>query len=274
MQHSSISESKQQPGPLTGAQFGWLGIAALFVIYLAVFSLTRPGGIGEQLWRATYNTAPIIPLAFGTHALLNAQVWPRRLAVVLALQLPLALTFAFAWYLGIIVLRDLPGNWVQDGFAVRPFVPIALVWQMFQGMTLYAVIALASLSLHLSLRLRTAQEAGPAPRPAVPEGLLVKDGNEHHAVEHGEIVRISGAGDYCELHLTGRTIMSTTSLAEFEQRLPDGLFFRAHRSHIVRVGAVTRTEPAGNGRTTLHLLGGSTLVTSRSGTRALREASS
>ena len=254
------------------AAWAWLGIAALFATYFAVFALTRGEGLLPAIWRAAYNVIPAIPLVFGFHALLASQVWPRRLGVALTAQVPLALAFGFAWYLGIIVLRDLPGNWMQSAFEVRPFVPIAFVWQMFQGTSLYAAVALGSLALHLSQKLAAKTMDSPAHREKAGGTLLVRTGNEHTAIDHDAILRISGAGDYAEIHLRGRTILSTTSLGEFEKRLPETEFIRAHRSHIVRLGAIARSEPAGNGRTTLHLVDGSTLQTSRSGTQALRAA--
>ena len=257
--------------PLRPALWGWAGIATLFCVYLAVFLLTRPGDTSASLWRATYNVLPLVPLVFGFHALLQSQIWPRRLGVATVLQVPLALAFAFTWYLAIIVLKDLPAGWVQNGFEVRPFVPIAFVWQVFQGISLYAAVALASLAITLAQQAATrgSSEAQPAASPV--ETILLKTGNEHEAVCISDITRISGAGDYCEVHLQGRSVLSTTPLAQFEARLPESAFLRAHRSHIVRIGAISRSEPAGNGRTMLHLVDGSTITTSRSGSRALRE---
>ena len=257
--------------PLSPAIWGWAGIATLFLVYLAVFLLTRPGDAAANLWRATYNVLPLVPLVFGFHALLQAQIWPRNLFMATALQIPLALAFAFTWYLAIIVLKDLPSNWVQSGFEVRPFVPIALVWQLFQGISLYAAVALASLAITLAERTRSGDSEGAQPAAPALQTILLKIGNEHEAVGIGDITRISGAGDYCEVHLTGRSVLSTTPLTQFEARLPESAFVRAHRSHIVRIGAITRSEPAGNGRTILHLADGSNVTTSRSGSRALRE---
>ena len=271
MKHDGINQGVRTIArrPST-AVFAWIGLALMFAVYLGVFALTRTGGFEEHLWRATYNTAPLVPLTLGAHAILSTQVWPRSLLVASILQIPIALAFAYFWYLGILVLKDLPGSWMQSGFEVRPFVMLALVWQLFQGVTVYAVIALGSLALTLQARLDDAslpQEA----EPATSRTLLVKSGEEHHMISHDEIVRITGAGDYSELHLENRTILSTTTLAEFEQRLPDDAFLRAHRSHLVRFDAIARSEPAGNGRTTLHLVDGSHVIASRSGTRLLRD---
>ncbi|APE27834.1 LytR/AlgR family response regulator transcription factor [Aurantiacibacter gangjinensis] len=265
----SKGEMRAMPSPFIWA---WAGIATLFAVYLAVFLLTRPDGFSANLWRATYNVLPVVPLVFGFHALLQTQVWPRRLAIATTLQIPLALAFAFTWYLAIIVLRGLPSDWVQSGFEVRPFVPIALVWQLFQGVSLYAVVALASLAITLAQRAALVEMTSVEAAAPAAQTILLKTGNEHEAVDIVDIIRISGAGDYCEVHLQGRIVLSTTSLAQFEARLPESAFIRAHRSHIVRLGAISRSEPAGNGRTVLHLVDGSSITTSRAGSRALRES--
>ncbi|WP_181815722.1 LytTR family DNA-binding domain-containing protein [Alteripontixanthobacter maritimus] len=169
-------------------------------------------------------------------------------------------------------MRDLPSGWVQNGFIVRPFVPIALIWQLFQGLLLYTVVAMASLAAELATRVRVQEALFGKSERVTATNLIVKEGSEHSSVGFDEIIRVSGADEYIEVVLAERSILTTSSLAQIEARLPENLFFRAHRSHIVRFGAIVRSEPAGNGRTTLHLMNGNAVITSRSGTRLLRES--
>ena len=84
-------------------------------------------------------------------------------------------------------------------------------------------------------------------------------------------MRITGANGYSEVVTRDRRILSTTPLARFEEILPRDQFFRAHRSHIVRLAAVEHAEPAGNARLVLHLEDGEKIITSRAGAKRLRE---
>ena len=252
------------------------GSAILFLSYWSIFVLTTDDGAAGAASASLNNTASAIVLGWLVHIVLDRHVWPARMATRLAAQVPLSVLFALAWYLAILVVRELRGDWFSQGFAITPFVPIAFAWQMFQGVTFYALAALASLSIHLAGRLYAAErEAGrgaATPEPVSPPAVLMRTGEGNESVAIDSILSISGAGDYSEVTLPGRTICSTTTLAEFESRLPQGDFLRAHRSHIVRLAAIERSEPAGNGRTTLHLVDGRSIVTSRAGTALLREA--
>ena len=256
-----------------------IGAILLFLSYWSVFVLTRADGVGSGAVQALNNVVPAMVLAWLTHLVLERHVWPSRPIVRIAVQVPLALLFSLGWYLGILVVRQLRGSWLTEGFSIEPFVPVAFVWQMFQGVTLYALVAMASLAIVLSRKLaflereRNLGSTDDLRLAKTAATILVRTPDGSEAVPVEDISRISGAGDYSELVLPGRTILSTTTLAEFEQRLPQDQFLRAHRSHILRLGAVVRSEPAGNGRTAIHLVDGSDIVTSRAGTRLLREAS-
>jgi two-component system, LytTR family, response regulator len=246
----------------------------LYVAYWLIFAITTSDGIIGSMGTALNNAAPAIALAFITHAVLDRFVWSQAPLVQLAAQIPAALAFAFVWYLAILVIRGLRAGWTETGFSVAPFAPVAFYWQMFQGVTFYGLVALASLAIVMRRRIAVLVEQAQQPRPerAVPKNILVKTQDETHNVALDEIVTVSGAGDYVELVLADRTLLSSTRLSRFEALLPESQFVRAHRSHLVRIGAITRTEPAGNGRTVLHLLNGSSIVTSRAGARLVRDA--
>lgn len=249
-----------------------IGSSLLFASYWSIFIITTDDGVWWAAIASANNTLPAICLAWLTHLVLDRYVWPAPFAVRLAVQVPLSVLFALAWYVAILVIRELRGDWLSEGFAIQPFVPVAFAWQMFQGVTFYALAALASLSIVLSRRLRIAEAKPEVESSAQMQTLLVRTGDCMEAVSATTVISISGAGDYSEVCLPGRTIYSTTTLADFEARLPQDQFFRAHRSHLVRLSAVERSEPAGNGRTVLHLVDGRSITTSRAGTRLLREA--
>lgn len=253
-----------------------VGCSLLFLSYWLIFALTTDDGIARSGLQALNNTVPAIGLAVLAHLILDRYVWASPLIVRLIAQIPLSILFGVAWYLAILVIRQFRSGWLTDGFTIEPFVPIAFVWQMFQGITFYALAAVSSFAILLYDRLQLAEslasEAASSLVPKATTTLLIRTTEGTETVSLPSIITILGAGDYAEIALHGRTIMSSTTLAEFETRLPQEAFIRTHRSHIVRLDAIDRSEPAGNGRTILHLVDGRSLTTSRVGTRLLHEA--
>ena len=252
-----------------------MGAALLFGAYWAIFVLTTPEGVLTSAWRALYNTGPAIGLAIVVHVLLDRFVWPQSRWIKIGAHIPAAVAFAVIWYGVILFLRGLRSGWMEGGLTMMPFSPIAFAWQMFQGVTFYALTALASLAIALGRRLSdlvAELAARPVAAESAPSTIIVKTKDETHSVDVAEIICVNGAGDYSELTFADRTLLSTSRLGQFEARLPEELFLRAHRSHLVRLSAITRTEPAGNGRTVLHLENGTSVITSRAGSRLLKEA--
>lgn len=180
-----------------------------------------------------------------------------------------------------------PG-WVSEGLRVAPFGPVALSWQIFQEVTVYAALAMFiywrraidELGQHTPITLDDpAERAGAIARPATSvatnitrsKALLIRCEKEVVPLTMTDIIRIAGADGYSEVIAHSRRILSTTSLARFEEILPSEQFFRAHRSQIVRLAAVKLAEPAGNARLLLHLEDGARITTSRAGAKRLRE---
>ncbi|MGB7407278.1 MAG: LytTR family transcriptional regulator DNA-binding domain-containing protein [Pontixanthobacter sp.] len=254
-----------------------LGSFLLFVAYWLIFALTTVDGMARAAWAAMFNTVPAIGLAIIAHLVLERHVWPARFLVRVASQIPFALVFAITWYVAILVIRELREGSLSQGLALRGFAPVAFIWQMFQGVTFYALAALASLSIVLGRQVRQMKDEADHPVSDGGNGaattFLMRTTEGSEAIPVDDISTVTGAGDYTEVTLPGRKIMSTTTLAQFETRLPADRFIRAHRSHIVRLGAIERSEPAGNGKTVLHLRDGRTITTSRAGTKQLRDAS-
>ena len=248
------------------------GATLLFLAYWLIFALTTDDGLARGAIAAFNNTLPAIALAWLFHLVLDRYVWPASLTIRLAAQVPLSIVFTLAWYIAILIVRELREGWIANGFSIHPFAPVAFAWQMFQGVTFYTLTALASLAINLSRKLHAAGGKNLVRPLSSAQTILLRTNEGSEVVPVETIITITGAGDYSEVSLPGRKILSTTTLADFEMRLPQDGFIRAHRSHIVRLGAITRSESAGNGRTVLHLLDGQTVTTSRAGTRILREA--
>lgn len=245
-------------------------LAIFFLAYLMVFSIMQ--GVSKSALAAALVNAVALALCGMAAGALFRAVGPARFKPVV--QLPFhafaAVGFAFLWYFVVLAGFAMTGNWLREGLVARAFSENAIVWQIFQGITLYAMIVLLFDRIH-------AAGSGDASRQqeaeAEPKGpLLLRDRGEIVALDPDEIVRLSGAGDYVEIATPVRTFLSTRALASFARSLPPE-FLRIHRSHIVRYGAIARAEPAGNGRLTLHLKDGTAITTSRSGARLIRSLS-
>ncbi|MBC2777304.1 LytR/AlgR family response regulator transcription factor [Parasphingopyxis marina] len=243
--------------------------AALFLAYILAFSI--PMGLsGSAFLSALTNVAALAVCTVPTVALLQA-VKPSRfgIPVRIVFHALAAVGFAYAWYFVILVGFATAADWIRNGLVARAFNENSLVWQIYQGITLYAMIL-------LYIEWRAAghrQTNGETDAGTRTEGhLLLRDGNEIIGVDHTDIVRLSGAGDYVEIATAVRTFLSNRTLTAFAESLPED-FVRVHRSHIIRQGAIVRAEPAGNGRLTLHLSDGEAVTTSRDGARLIRQIS-
>lgn len=252
--------------------------ALLLVLYIIIFQLTLDQSLLEDFKDAATNIIPAMLLGTMVWLALKNLVLGRSLATQAAAHVCLGLAYGLSWYLLVLVGLGARDGSLASGFDVLPFSRTAFIWQMFQGITLYSLVALLTYIadlrrevIHLRGRLEQVQKSGdgPATRPAQ---LLFKVESEIVALEFDDVIRISGAGDYAEVVTTTGTYMSTTSLAKFEASVPEEKFVRAHRSHIVRLEAVMRAEPAGNGRLSLHLRNGDMIETSRTGSRNIKEA--
>ena len=73
--------------------------------------------------------------------------------------------------------------------------------------------------------------------------FFLRSGHEVVRIDHAEVLHISAMRDYVAVHTRTRgRILSLEHLRDLEQRLPADRYCRIHRSHIVAIGAVVRTE--------------------------------
>jgi DNA-binding LytR/AlgR family response regulator len=78
--------------------------------------------------------------------------------------------------------------------------------------------------------------------------LTLSDSSGLRVLRYGEIAFIEGVGRYRRIHLTRQgqlahstdTILSDTTLDDFEQQLTPDRFIRLHRGYIVSLGGITR----------------------------------
>ena len=227
------------------------------------------------------NVLPAAFLSFPLVRLINLYLIDRHPLHQAVGHFLLALAFSLLWYIGIQVGYGLRDGWVTSGISGRPLAGIALSWQAFQSVSLYAVIAMFAYVISYRRRMIAAEARlsqlqasrdTPALRSSAPfRQVLVKDGRALKPVALADVLMLSGAGDYTEIATRDGTHFCTTPLSAFETELPEEIFTRVHRSHIVRMDAVISIESAGNGRLTLHLPGGNSVTTSRAGARRVRD---
>ncbi|MFN2332955.1 MAG: LytTR family transcriptional regulator DNA-binding domain-containing protein [Wenzhouxiangellaceae bacterium] len=96
-----------------------------------------------------------------------------------------------------------------------------------------------------------------------PQNLTVLSTGSMQAIEIKDIVRIQGAGDYAELHLSnGREVLHNATLNELDAELPS-YFLRVHRSHLVNTRLIERLDRNESGTGTLYLHSGQSVPVSR-----------
>lgn len=79
------------------------------------------------------------------------------------------------------------------------------------------------------------------------ENIVLSDASSFRVLKHSYINYVEGIGRYRRIHLTVagekshgvKTILTCTTLDEFENQLPEGAFFRLHRSYIVNLASIS-----------------------------------
>lgn len=113
-------------------------------------------------------------------------------------------------------------------------------------------------------RMRLALEATPIER------LFVRQGNRIVPVPAKDIVRVSAAGDYAELHTKGASHLLRVSLRDLAQRLDPARFVRVHRSHVINLDAVQVIEMFDERRVSVKMTDGAEVVASRAASETLK----
>ena len=259
-----------QPASPPGLVTLWIvGSALLWALYAVVFMQTLGEGPLAAAGHALANVLPITGLAVAVRAVLKSEVMRRSSRMQGVWHAGLAIAFAYAWYAMLIVLLAIFAHPSPQGLVVSGFSGPALTWQIFQGLILYAAIAAVCYAVRGG---REAAQVTLVSAPATPPltRYLIRKGDEMTPVAVGDIISITGAQDYSEVTTSDGHHLVSLSLADFEARLDPGAFVRVHRSAIINLGRLSRTEPAGGGRLLAHMSNGMTIRVSRAGAQALR----
>jgi two-component system LytT family response regulator len=100
-------------------------------------------------------------------------------------------------------------------------------------------------------------------RASAVEQILVRESERAYFLAVRDIDRVAAAGNYVEVHVSGKVHLIRESLTSFIARLDAAEFLRVHRSHVVRLGFIAELKPMFNGDYELVLRDGQTLPLSR-----------
>ncbi|QLC25913.1 LytTR family transcriptional regulator [Parasphingopyxis algicola] len=251
-----------QPG---SPAFYSAALVAAALLYFLILVIPAGLTVGRALASTIANIAPIVIGGLAVRASIRSWVARRRVAVQFGAHIAMAVLFTLFWFWLLMVLLGAINGDSAVLFSVEPFMGLAAAWQLMQGLTIYAVLALL---FHYELLRETMTPREPATGETPPQ--FVRDGDELRPLDPERIVHIAAAGDYAEMHTPSGSHLLRTTLAELETSLGNG-FLRIHRSRIVNTNRVARMEPAGGGRMTLHMDNGDSLTTSRAGAKAVRD---
>ncbi|HEV7768957.1 MAG TPA: LytTR family DNA-binding domain-containing protein [Thermoanaerobaculia bacterium] len=113
-------------------------------------------------------------------------------------------------------------------------------------------------------RARKAIEAQPAPKSEFLERISVESRGQIRVVPVAVIDYITASGPYAELHVSGRTFAIREKMQTLEEKLDPAIFFRIHRSAIVRLDRIETLLHAAGGDYAVRLTDGTELSVSRS----------
>lgn len=119
---------------------------------------------------------------------------------------------------------------------------------------------------------RTAVADAPAPATPFPERLALPIGRRMSLVAVDTIDRVLALANYLEVRVGPRAYVLRRPLGWLEPQLDPRRFVRVHRSHIVRIDAVSQIEPQASGRYCLTLRDGARLFSGRSHRERIRAA--
>ncbi|MDD2491826.1 MAG: LytTR family DNA-binding domain-containing protein [Bacteroidales bacterium] len=102
------------------------------------------------------------------------------------------------------------------------------------------------------------------------ENISVKEGNRMHIIRAEQLHHIQAYGDYVMLHTSDGKYIKEETMKHFEASLPN-YFVRIHRSAIVNVNMIVKTELYGKESYTIHLSSGEKLRASAGGYKLLKE---
>lgn len=250
----------------------------LTAAYTMQFQWVRDEGLIRSASTALINVLPIALIGVSVRLFVRRYLIRRSASEQVALHFMMAIIFAHLWYLLILVFAGFRSDWLVSGINLSPFFEAASQWQLLQGVVVYAAMQglIYGRWLHERL-LATRQELEEAllgsrdsAMPDQPRAVFVKSNGEFQRIDLQDLIHLEADGDHVQLHTRFGVVPCNRSLASFVAQLEDNGYIRIHRSHIVRADEVLSAEPTGDGRLSVHLSNGRSIIASRTGTRAFK----
>jgi len=266
----------------TETQVWVAAITALCICYFIQFELVRTQSALASLRSTLVNVAPMGLLAVSVRLLVRRVLVKRSWLQQFIAHIILAVVFAHAWYVLLRVAGSFRLDWISSGMHLSPFYESATTWQLLQGVVIYSALlgVIYGCWLHdriedLQLKLDMAEAvtsseettSGTADSPTI----FVKHSGEYRRIDALDVFHIQADGDYVRLQTRQGEFQSNKPLASFAKKLEGRGFIRIHRSHLVRASQIISAEPTGDGRLSIHLSNGTTVIASRSGSKAFRD---
>lgn len=247
--------------------------------YTTQFQWVRDEGVFRSISTSLTNVVPIVLIGVSVRLFVRRYLIKRPVLEQIGLHFFLAIAFAHLWYLLILVFDDFRSDWLTSGINLSPFFQAASQWQLLQGIVVYAAMQGLIYGRWLQEQLRvTRQELNDA-LLRIPEtessnqadAVFVKSNGEFQRIDIEDLIHLEADGDQVRLHARFGSFPSNRSMASFAAQLEDIGFIRIHRSHLVRANEVLSAEPTGDGRLSVHLSNGTSIVASRTGTRVFKD---
>jgi two-component system LytT family response regulator len=80
--------------------------------------------------------------------------------------------------------------------------------------------------------------------------IILNEVGKQHVIALADIMYCIADGSYTHIHTAKRNFVSTRKLKEFEQMLPQSIFYRIHHGHIINVNYIDKLQK-GSGNTVL-----------------------
>ncbi|MEM9169088.1 MAG: LytTR family DNA-binding domain-containing protein [Pseudomonadota bacterium] len=255
-----------------------IAFVCLGVAYLIQFQVVRDESVLRSVRTALVNVVPIVLIGISVRLFVRRYLISRPVIEQVAVHFLLAIIFAHLWYLLILVAAGFRPNWLASGIRLSPFYESATLWQLLQGVVIYAAMQGLIYARWLQEQLQATQSAlaealQKKPDASQPErdSVFVKVDGEFKKVDLTDLIHLEADGDQVRLHTKLGTFSCNKSLSDYALKLEDSGYIRIHRSHLVRANAILSAEPTGDGRLSIHLASGASIVASRNGARAFRQ---
>ena len=250
----------------------------LGLAYFMQFQVVRDETVLRSIRTTLVNVVPIVLIGVSMRLLVRRYILKLPLIGQLGAHLLLAIVFTHLWYLLVLVTAGFRFNWLTSGITLSPFYASATLWQLLQGIVIYTAMQGLIYGWWLQERLREAEtklekalQRQPPGSDHGPPAVFVKADGEFKQIDLEDLIHIEANGDQVLLHTRLGQFACSKALSDYAEKLEASGYIRIHRSHLVRAASILAAEPTGDGRLSIHLESGTSLIASRSGTRTFKD---